>query len=403
VTRDHRVERIIETSVEAFIAMDEDGVITSWNAAAERVFGLPRTAALGRQLVDTIVPPQYRAAHRAGVARFLLTGERRVVDRRIEITAWHAAGREFPVELAVWAVLEGGHWTFNALVHDITARRATENALIAAYEKEREAVTSLRELDSAKRHFVATVSHELRTPLTNVIGYLEILASGDLGELNADQMHTLEVVERNTGRLRSLIEDLLTVSRIEAGAFHLTLEVADLESVIREAYEEILPKAARRGQHVDLDLPVGSGPRVEIDSAQLRRALVNLLTNAINYTPEGGRIALAVRVEASGTEAGRTEAGRTEACGSEVEIAVTDTGIGIDPHEVPKLFTRFFRGAFAVREAVQGAGLGLAITKTIVEGHSGRIAVNSVPGEGTTFTVRLPVVTPAAVPLSSSG
>ncbi|GAA2579327.1 hypothetical protein GCM10010399_06350 [Dactylosporangium fulvum] len=368
-----RLERILDSCVEAFVAMDDGGRITGWNAAAEKVFGLSREEAIGRPLADTIVPPRFREAHHLGVGRFLTTGEKRVLDNRIEISAWHANGYEFPVELATWAVRDPVlGWTFNAFVHDITDRRRTEDAMRQAYEHEREAVSRLRELDVAKSDFVATVSHEFRTPLTNVIGHLEVLTSGDAGELNAAQSRMLEVVGRNADRLRALIEDLLTISKVEAGVFDLEPRETDVHEVLSAAYAAVEPRAKRRGHRLVLAVEGRLGA-VEADPEQLARALVNLLVNGVNFTPEGGLVELIAR-----------------AAGDHVEIIVRDNGVGIDPEEQPQLFTRFFRGTFAVREAVQGAGLGLAITKTIVEGHGGEISVDSTPGAGTTFTIRIP-------------
>lgn len=368
-----RLERIMDTSVEAFVGMDEGGMITAWNAAAEQTFGLSRDEAIGRRLADTIIPPRFRDAHHLGVGRFLTTGERHVLDRRIEITAWHPAGYEFPVELAVWAVPDDtGGWTFNAFLHDITERKAGEAVLRDAYEHEREAVALLRELDVAKREFVANVSHELRTPLANVIGHLEVLTTGDAGPLNGPQARMLEVVNRNADRLRALIEDLLTISKVEAGAFDLNFESCDIASLLKQVFAAVEPRARRRNHQFTMALDEDLG-QLPVDAEQLSRALTNLLVNAMNFTSEGGRVKLSARVDRD-----------------TVQIVVADSGVGIDPDELPRLFTRFFRGTFAVREAIQGAGLGLAITKTIVEGHGGSITVESEPGEGSAFTVRLP-------------
>ncbi len=368
-----RLRHLLDASVEAFVSMDEGGTITAWNAAAERTFGMSRDEAVGRRLVDTIVPPRYREAHHMGIGRFLTTGERRVLDRRFEITAWHPDGHEFPVELALWAIQdEETGWTFNGLFHDITERKRAESALRDAYEHERAAVAMLRELDESKREFAATVSHELRTPLANVIGYLEVLSTGDAGPVNGHQARILDTVHRNAERLRVLIEDLLTISRVEAGAFNLLIEPAQLDGLLKQTYAAIEPRARLRSHRFSLlvDDAVGAA---EVDAEQVQRAIVNLLVNAVNYTPAGGELSLSARGSAD-----------------TVEISVSDTGVGIAPDELPRLFTRFFRGRFAVREAVQGAGLGLAITKTIVEGHGGTIEVRSTVGEGSTFTVRLP-------------
>jgi PAS domain S-box-containing protein len=372
-----RLERILDSCVEAFVSMDDGGMITAWNAAAEKVFGLSKEEAIGRRLADTIVPPRFREAHHLGVGRFLTTGERRVLDSRFEITAWHSNGYEFPVELAIWAVREPMlGWTFNAFVHDITDRKRTEDALRHSYEHEREAVSRLRELDVAKSDFVATVSHEFRTPLTNVIGHLEVLTSGDAGPLTSAQTRMLGVIGRNSDRLRALIEDLLTISKVEAGVFDLMLHQTDLREVLAAACAAVEPRAKRRGHQMVLSADGHLGT-VEADAGQLQRALVNLLVNAVNFTADGGLVELAARID-----------------GDRVELQVRDNGVGIDPEDQPQLFTRFFRGTFAVREAVQGAGLGLSITKTIIEGHGGEIGVESVIGHGTTFTIRIPRVRP---------
>jgi PAS domain S-box-containing protein len=368
-----RLEHLLDASVEAFVSMDASGIITAWNAAAERTFGISREDAIGRRLADTIIPPQYREAHHLGVGRFLTTGERRVLDRRFEITAWHPDGYEFPVELALWAVQDGEHgWTFNGLLNDISERKKGEAALRDAYEHERTAVAKLRELDEAKREFAATVSHELRTPLANVIGYLEVLSTGDAGPINGHQARVLETVHRNAERLRGLIEDLLTISRVEAGSFNLIIEPTELDGLLKQTYTAIEPRARLRSHHFTLLVDNALGA-AEVDAEQLQRAIVNLLLNAVNFTPPGGEITLSAR-------------GLVD----EIEIGVSDTGVGIAPDELPQLFDRFFRGKFAVREAVQGAGLGLAVTKMIVEGHGGTVEVLSTVDQGSTFTVRMP-------------
>jgi signal transduction histidine kinase len=159
---------------------------------------------------------------------------------------------------------------------------------------------------------------------------------------------------------------------VEAGVFDLELVQTDLHEVLAAACAAVESRAKRRGHRLVLAVE-GQLGTVEADPEQLRRALANLLVNGVNFTPDGGLIELTARVE-----------------GDHVEIKVRDNGVGIDPEEQPRLFTRFFRGTFAVREAVQGAGLGLAITKTIVEGHGGEISVDSLVGHGTTFTIRLP-------------
>jgi PAS domain S-box-containing protein len=367
-----RLEQIIETSAEAFVSIDADGTVTAWNAAAEQMFGLPRELALGQPIAETIIPPQFREAHRAGVARFLATGEKRVIGQRIEISAWRASTGEFPVELAIWALREGERWTFNAFLHDIRDRRRGEEALREAYEQERATADRLRALDQAKDDFVATVSHELRTPLTSLSGYLELLLDGDAGPVPVHQEQMLRTMARNAGRLRALIEDLLLISQMDAGNLRLELEPTSLPGVVARAVHAVTPLARAREQHFEVDLEPAMDP-VPADPAHLERALRALLSNAIKFGPDGGL----VRVEG-------------KRLADVVELAVIDRGMGIDDVDVPRLFDRFYRTSQAVHEAVQGAGLGLTIARRIIEEHGGTIGVASTPGEGSTFTVTLP-------------
>ena len=233
----------------------------------------------------------------------------------------------------------------------------------------------LRELDKMKDQFVSTVSHELRTPLTSMIGYLEILIGSDVGEVTADeQRHFLEIVDRNCQRLNRLVDDILNAARIDSGRFTLERTTVDLAQLAAERVESIRA-AAEQGQ-VNLRLTIEpTPPPLQADSMRLGQLLDNLLSNAIKFTPPGGTVSLTL-----GTR------------GETVHVEVADTGVGIPPDEVDKLFGRFFRASTAA--TVQGTGLGLSIAKAIVEAHGGEISVRSEVGVGTTFIVDLPVQAP---------
>jgi PAS domain S-box-containing protein len=369
-----RLEQIIETSAEAFVAMDDTGMITAWNAAAEQLFGLPRELVIGQSLVETIIPPRLRDEHSAAVARFLATGEQRVVGRRIETAAWRPADGEFPVELAIWAVLDGRRWTFHGFLHDIRERRRGEQALREEYESERAAAAALRALDQAKDDFVATVSHELRTPLTSLSGYLELLLDGDAGPMPLHQERMLRTMARNTSRLRALVEDLLLISQMDAGSLQLRLEPTDLAALVLRAVRSLSPVARAREQRFDVELQETIGA-VPADSTHLDRAVRALLSNAIKFSPDGGLV----------TVRGTKRPGH-------IELSVIDRGVGIDDDDVQRLFERFYRTGQATAGAVQGAGLGLTIARRIIEEHGGSIAVASTPGEGSIFTVTLPAL-----------
>ncbi|WP_170047279.1 ATP-binding protein [Couchioplanes caeruleus] len=239
------------------------------------------------------------------------------------------------------------------------------------FEREQHLVARLKELDTAKKDFMSTVSHELRTPLTSIAGYLELLLDADAGELAPPQRKMLEVIGRNTRRLRELIEDILILSKIESGSFRASRRPVDLTELAESAVAGMAPAAAKG--EVELRSEVDRSLELTADPDQLDRVLTNLLSNAVKFTPARGTVTLVVRREAD-----------------EIHVSVSDTGMGIPSGEQQGLFSRFFRASNAVHRAIPGTGLGLAIVHKIVENHGGHISVQSVEGSGTTVTIRLP-------------
>lgn len=241
----------------------------------------------------------------------------------------------------------------------------------AAAEGLAEQNAQLRELDRMKDQLVSSVSHELRTPLTSMGGYTELLLSGEVGELNDEQRSFAEVIDRNCRRLNRLIDDILFVSRVDAGRLSLERGWVDVAEVAAASLETARVRAERGG--LTTELVVGDDvPAVWADATRLAQLFDNLVSNAVKFTPPGGNLRIAV---AAGGEA--------------VQIEVADTGIGIPASEVGQLFERFFRSSAV--GAVAGTGLGLSIVKSIVEVHDGTITATSVEGVGTTFRIELPV------------
>jgi signal transduction histidine kinase len=241
------------------------------------------------------------------------------------------------------------------------------------YEAEEELVEKFRSLDQAKTDFMATVSHELRTPLTSIAGYVEVLRDGEAGPVSTAQERILDTIDRNAARLRNLIEDVLTLSKIETGAFKSVMRPVRLAEVISAAVSAMSPAAAK----ADLDMrPEGVDPELTVngDEGQLDRVLMNLLSNSVKFTPPGGTVTVSARRD-----------------GAMAEVRVADTGIGIPEKDKQNLFNRFFRGSNAVRAAVPGTGLGLSIVRTIVANHAGELDVQSHESQGTTVTIRLPL------------
>lgn len=242
----------------------------------------------------------------------------------------------------------------------------------------------LRTLDTAKDDFVSNVSHELRTPLTTISGYLELVSEEFEDRLEPRHERMLEASRRNVARLRALIDDLLELSRAEERA--ADGEAADLAQLVREAVTDLRITAARRDIGIDVRVPADPVP-VLADRAMLHRALLNVLSNAVKFSHDGG----AVEVDVTRT-------------GPQAETVVTDHGIGIPAAELDRLGTRFFRASNAVSNEIAGTGLGLRIMQTIVDKHGGHVVIDSAEGSGTRVAIRLPVHgDPSAVPGPEAG
>jgi signal transduction histidine kinase/CHASE3 domain sensor protein len=250
--------------------------------------------------------------------------------------------------------------------------RALEHARL--YEAEERHVAELKSLDRAKARFLASSSHDLRTPLTSIIGNIEIIQDKEPGPLTAQQTVMLDSVSRNGRRLLNLIEDMLTISKIELGVFTSNLRPTDLSRLIPEPVDMITPSMVDGGISFDARLP-GEELMVNGDAGQLGRVLMNLLTNAVKYTPRGGRVMCTAAAQ-----------------DGHALLTVQDTGMGIPADEQGFLGTPFFRASNAVLREIQGSGLGLSIVRTVVGHHNGKLELESVEGVGTKVTVRIPLL-----------
>jgi len=365
----------------AFVGTDLNGRITLFNTGAEHMLGVAADEATGRELVEFIAPEDLdRYSHDGGRAAFASIVEHAADELTPETRdwTWLPTGRAaIKVSMTTNPVTD----TFGQVIGylfvatDITDTRRSQEILVKALRREREVVARLKDLDRAKDDFVSTVSHELRTPMSSIIGSAEMLGEGVLGDLLPEQQRMINVISRNGDRLLALADDLLVLATFDHDSWQDLDSQIDLRAVVRESEHAVASMLSTRDLEVGYSMPE-EPVLVNGDATHLERAVTNLLSNAVKFTLDGGSIMVALEIDAEHRSA---------------SLSVTDTGLGIPESDLEAVFGRFFRSAVVQEHAIQGSGLGLAIVKTIVESHEGRIDVRSAPGEGTTFTITLPL------------
>ena len=349
---EHKLRAVLGGMVEGVVVINGEGHIVLLNDRARAIFALaPTPTIVGRSLVEICRDPELQELVRDTIRA---SGTASPLSREIALNGLQ------PRTLAVNAAPvqgDAGPLGYVLVFHDIT---------------------ELQRLEAVRRDFVANVSHELRTPLTAIRGYAETLLHGAVDD-HDDARKFLAVIERNAERLTRLIDDLLTLSDLELGRAALRRTAVDLPGVVAAAVELVAEKARRGDVRLEHDRDAGGVPTVPGDSDRIEQVLVNLIDNAVKYTRPGGRVH--VRIAPVGP------AGSPDA----VEVLVTDTGIGIPAHEIPRLTERFYRVDKARSQELGGTGLGLAIVKHIVQAHGGALRIESEVGKGTTVRVRFPV------------
>jgi two-component system sensor histidine kinase/response regulator len=351
-----RFRSVTETAHDAIITADADGRIVSWNRAAEGLFGHTEAEAVGQPLT-LIVPPRLRAQHTEGMARVRVGGERKVIGRTLELDGLRKDGSEFPLELslATWAI--GGERLFTGILRDITERRVQAAKLAAS---ERAAVETSR----AKSLFLASMSHELRTPLNAILGFVQLMERD--ATLTTEQRDNLGVILRAGEHLLGLINDVLSLSKIEAGESTLNPVDFALRRVLEGVSDLFRARAERRGLSLAFEVAPDLPPSVRGDEGKLRQVLINLVGNAVKFTERGG---VTVRVRARDGRAG---------------FEIADTGPGIAPEALERVFEPFVQ-AQAGAGAGEGVGLGLAISRHFVRLLGGELRATSELGRGSCF------------------
>ena len=365
----------------AIIGIDVQGRITLINSGAESLLGCASDELRGTPFVALLDPDQLatRTAGSDGSGWSALTAMLAGgLESQLSDWTWIGAGG---TRRTVAMTITGGGSRFGPQVgylvvgRDVTEQRHSQMMLMAALEKERMAADRLRQLDSAKNEFVSTVSHELRTPVTSIVGYTEMLADGSMVEPDPSQVPLLDTIARNGQRLIALCNDLLTLAGLDTLGTEWDRAPVDLCELARHTEDSLRPLLRGRDLAVAFDVP-DRPLRVLGDAIQLERVMLNLISNAVKFTPDAGSVTT-----------------RLQARDGEAWLTVEDTGIGIPAEEQEDLFQKFFRASTAQDLAIQGTGLGLSIVAGIITAHGGRIGVESDRGKGTVFTVRLPLHT----------
>lgn len=364
-----RLAAIVQSSDDAIVAKDLNGVIQSWNAGAERMFGYSSAEIVGKPVM-TLIPPD-RPDEEANILARLRRGERVDHFETVRVTK---DGRLINVSVTISPIRDSSGSVIGAskVARDITERKRAEAEREMLLAAERRARGEAERHSRMKDEFLATLGHELRTPLNAVLGWATILR----GSKNdpAEVEHGLSVIERNARLQAQLIEDLLDMSRVVAGKLRLNVQEVDLSGVIQSAIESVRPAADARDIRLLPVLDAKSGP-VSGDPGRLQQIIWNLLSNAVKFTPKGGKVHILM-----------------ERVDSHIEVSVTDTGQGITEEFLPLVFDRFRQADASTTRQHGGLGLGLAIVKHLVELHGGTVSARSPGlGKGSTFTIILPV------------
>jgi len=355
---------LLELLPDAIVIVRRDGRIVRVNAAAETLFGYSRAELLD-QPVETLIPERFRERHLEHLAAYVSSPHVRQMRSGLNLYGQRRDGSEFPVDIMLSPFEAGEGGTVVAVIRDARERKRAEETLRHQRDELVKAYEQLKELDRFKSNFISDVSRELRMPAANLHLYLNLLERGKADK----QKQYMAILKEQMARLVNLIEDIADVSHLELDSLAATSGLVSLNAVAQQAVAELQPRAAAAGLTLTFD-PDVSLPPVRAAHDQLSRVVTNLVVNAISYSPDG-----LVRVSTCRTP-------------DRVCLRVQDTGMGIDPEDVPHLFERFYRCRSVSH--IPGHGLGLAVAHEIVRLCGGLIEVESRVGQGSTFTAWLP-------------
>jgi PAS domain S-box-containing protein len=383
---EEKFRSISAAAQDAVVMLDENGAISFWNAAAEKIFGYAADEVLGEDLHELCAPERFRQAFQAGFNEFRTTGRGSAVGKTLELAAIRKGGREFPMEISLSGVLHKDHWLAIGIVRDITERKAAEDEIkslnadleervrrrTADLEVANRSLTAAKlaaeAANVAKSAFLANMSHEIRTPMNGIVGMANILRREGVTPKQAQRLDTIDASARH---LLRLINDILDLSKIEAGK--LVLEEAPI--VIGSLLKNVTSLLSERCKAKNIQLLVKNEAlpaNLVGDPTRLEQALLNYAANAVKFT-DAGAVTLRVRKHSETAES------------VVVRFEVADTGIGIPPETLPRLFSAFEQADNSMTRKYGGTGLGLAITRRLAELMGGEVGADSTPGVGSSF------------------
>lgn len=369
---EERKAAALEASLDAIVGMDQGGRIIDFNKSAEKLFGHKAADVVGKPLGDVLIPLQFREAHAIGLKRYLETGVGPVLGLTIVVNALHADGHEFPVELQVVAVTRKNESIFTGAVRDISLRKHLEESLKKAKE-------SAEAANAAKSQFLANMSHEIRTPLGAVIGFSDLL--GQPGLTPEDRDAYVAAIRRNGALLSNIINDILDLSKVEAGRLDIEIRPTDLRTILRDLETSLSVKAREKGIRFHVECQQDVPDTVQTDPLRLHQILLNIAGNAVKFTRQGE-----VEVKAGIFES-RTESGAGIPM---LTFSVRDTGPGLTPEHVQRIFRPFGQADLSTTRKYGGTGLGLVLAKKLANLLGGDVVLTSTtPGQGSVFTITI--------------
>jgi len=352
---EEKYRELISTSIDGIISIDSQMRIILWNHGAEIIFGYTEKEILGHNITK-IVPDRYHPTKIKGFNKFKKTGSGKIINKVLEVNGLKKNGEEIPIELSVSARKSDNSYIATAIIRDIRERKEAEE--------------KLRKIDEMKSEFLSNVSHELRTPLQSISGFTKLILSGKVPDPTTQQ-EFLQIIDRETAHLGNLINSLLDMSRLESGRFQINKQLLPIRDIIIDSVKSFHTLARDKDISLSEDIPAQL-PEMEIDGERFRQVVINLLSNAIKYSNPGGSVTVKV-----------------EQHDNELLFLVADRGVGMSEESLHHLFERFYRAEDKLARG--GTGLGLYITKQIIEAHGGQIWAESKLGEGSTFSFTLPL------------